>query len=379
MEAIPRECIACDGGCGTPAPSKRCSRCHLVYYCSRDCQKKDWSQHKAVCIDVNEMRRAVSEGVGDTFPPTQATNQNCAICLQDTMDDPIILDCRHAFCFACLVDYQAMVRRTSTATEMLCPLCREPNLEGAEYRRITLFMARVAYKGITDEERDTLLSQAQDDSSRILEADPNDIKAMLTKVQLLLLQKDVDQALKILRKLMDKDKENKEKTKKITERIEMALEEGREEDAGRILDENQQFFQQGHCISCFSMQVLLLMAEAQGLAQDWEAALETYKIIMNEDFSPTPVQRRKNLMGLSRCFYEVGHYKAAIISGEGAIRTERHFPGIHKYVALSYKEMGDRQMAKTVMNRAVLYETPWDDQNRQDAYDLFKDIASDDS
>jgi hypothetical protein len=53
---------------------------------------------------------------------------------------------------------------------------------------------------------------------------------------------------------------------------------------------------------------------------------------------------------------------------EGAICTCRHFPGIHKYLALSYKDMGDRQMAMTMMNRAVLYETPWDDQNRQETY-----------
>jgi hypothetical protein len=29
---------------------KRCSRCHRVYYCSTECQRSDWSQHKVICL-----------------------------------------------------------------------------------------------------------------------------------------------------------------------------------------------------------------------------------------------------------------------------------------------------------------------------------------
>jgi len=35
---------------------KRCSRCGGAFYCSRDCQSKDWKLHKKVCRDVDENR-----------------------------------------------------------------------------------------------------------------------------------------------------------------------------------------------------------------------------------------------------------------------------------------------------------------------------------
>ena len=34
--------------CGKDA-SKKCSRCSLAWYCSAECQKKHWKEHKSVC------------------------------------------------------------------------------------------------------------------------------------------------------------------------------------------------------------------------------------------------------------------------------------------------------------------------------------------
>jgi hypothetical protein len=45
-----RSRICAKGGCGALIDeSKRCSRCGLVYYCSRDCQRADWKAYKPKC------------------------------------------------------------------------------------------------------------------------------------------------------------------------------------------------------------------------------------------------------------------------------------------------------------------------------------------
>lgn len=37
-------CVVCD-----KVASSKCSKCLSVYYCSRECQSKDWSKHKVTC------------------------------------------------------------------------------------------------------------------------------------------------------------------------------------------------------------------------------------------------------------------------------------------------------------------------------------------
>ena len=44
-----KSCANCDKADNPETPFKRCSRCQTSYYCSKDCQKADWKEHKKSC------------------------------------------------------------------------------------------------------------------------------------------------------------------------------------------------------------------------------------------------------------------------------------------------------------------------------------------
>lgn len=44
-------CCTCEQ---THMKTKKCSRCQAVYYCSRECQRRDWPTHKSICKPVNQ-------------------------------------------------------------------------------------------------------------------------------------------------------------------------------------------------------------------------------------------------------------------------------------------------------------------------------------
>eukprot|EP00658_Telonema_sp_P-2_P055072 TRINITY_DN437_c0_g1_i10.p1 TRINITY_DN437_c0_g1~~TRINITY_DN437_c0_g1_i10.p1 ORF type:complete len:131 (+),score=30.51 TRINITY_DN437_c0_g1_i10:795-1187(+) len=47
-------CLACNSSAGL----SWCSRCKLVRYCSKDCQRSDWRRHKADgCIPIREQKQ----------------------------------------------------------------------------------------------------------------------------------------------------------------------------------------------------------------------------------------------------------------------------------------------------------------------------------
>ena len=40
--------------CNMAETKKICSRCKAVYYCNKECQSKDWSNHKLLCKPVKK-------------------------------------------------------------------------------------------------------------------------------------------------------------------------------------------------------------------------------------------------------------------------------------------------------------------------------------
>ena len=79
-------------------------------------------------------------------------------------------------------------------------------------------------------------------------------------------------------------------------------------------------------------------------------------------------------MGLARTKYELVKYDEAIEVGSVAIKEFRHFPGVHKYVALSQKAKGDIDEAKKTISRAILYEEHWDEDNLQTNKELLQEL-----
>ena len=108
----------------------------------------------------------------------------------------------------------------------------------------------------------------------------------------------------------------------------------------------------------------LLIATHHQNEEEWESALRIYKNIFDDLPYQDPISQRKAIMGLCRCFYETGEYEKSIAVGGGALEMNRHFPGVHKYIALSEKALGKHDDARRTMMRAILYEAPWDDQNK---------------
>lgn len=66
-------CHGCQKGSeALSAPLKRCAACGKAYYCSQDCQKKDWKKHKPTCLsnrsNTNDLSTASSSRPATSDP-----------------------------------------------------------------------------------------------------------------------------------------------------------------------------------------------------------------------------------------------------------------------------------------------------------------------
>ena len=105
-----------------------------------------------------------------------------------------------------------------------------------------------------------------------------------------------------------------------------------------------------------------VLAETEGHNGNWQEVLDIYNDINMSNLANTGPKQRETLMRISRCFYELGDDVNAIMVGLAARDMNPHFPGIHK--------------ATNTMNRAVLYEAPWDDTNTIEIREMFEELQS---
>lgn len=117
---------ACDNCGGTDQPLMNCSRCKLVHYCGKECQRQHWKNgHKGQCVEPKD-RVPAAEAEVSTLP-------KCVICLAafkeeaatfTKADIAVKLTCGHKFHELCLI---SACRAGDAAT---CPCCRKPCLSG---------------------------------------------------------------------------------------------------------------------------------------------------------------------------------------------------------------------------------------------------------
>jgi len=129
-----RACCANCGALEDPPDTvlSACSRCHLVFYCSRTCQAQHWKQktagHRQFCVTPEERRSDQRETTltpgtpkpHDCVVPSSKDNE-CAICLK-TLDPSsagcCALPCFHVFHIPCAEGLR------SFSTAQVCPISR---------------------------------------------------------------------------------------------------------------------------------------------------------------------------------------------------------------------------------------------------------------
>lgn len=396
-KAVSKECISCDA-CNTPDPKVRCSNCRTVYYCDKTCATKHWPAHKPDCRSVEDMRQSLA-GIGQGAVTTRKKNDNksatatddpCGICLEEDIrsNHPIVLEgCRHTFCFACLSRYQKFAALSGAlgSTKATCPLCRGelPDLPATVMRLAAVHAARAGRKDVSPEERQEQSQLALDELQKLLDIDPNDLLPSLLRGEILDMRGDHTQALQVLQASYERMKEGAKRMTRVNELMEEAkqyMDAGEDDRADSLLEQVESIHNKEEWALVQEKDVIdtgLRIARAQQNLQDWPAAKDTYRYLLMEypeQQRTTPPQQREIFMGFSRCFYEEGAYDEAISLGEGAIEMNRHFPGVHKYVALAYRAKGCLEEARNVMSRAVLYETPWDENNMEEVRKLWEDM-----
>jgi tetratricopeptide (TPR) repeat protein len=359
-----------------------------MYYCSAKCQKIHWKEHESNCIDVEVMHQKLMDN-GASVPSSSVSSgpidAPCGICHVENIEKPVVLECKHAFCFDCLNDWQQCEQGSFPSQHppgnVSCPCCRanEQDIESTWIDRATLFLARANRKNSTAEERQENFDAALAEIEKVLdEGNQFSMQALYIKMEILFDLGDLQGAADICKLVLQLDGEESRETEEIfqyLEQCDQAVAAGDTHELNRLnalLDDIQAAnggkpFER---LEGVQFEARIKLAEIQEAMEDWSAAKETYMglvhVIMKDDEpnkEVTPPLQRMIFMGLSRCYFELEEYGNCICGATDAIKMNRHFPEVHKYLALAQRATGDLDGAVITMTRAVLYETPWDDEN----------------
>ena len=391
-----RQFIRCDY-CGEGHPKQRCSRCQRVYYCSRNCQSNHWQQeHKSDCFPIEDSKKMHETGLVDDRVCLEADdetrrqvlegNPHCAICLEQPMVRPVVLDkCHHAFCSCCLQNWSSL-QSTTTSN---CPLCRQeiPDMAESIIQDILMLLASAEKANASESFRQEQFSRAlekMEQLKEIKEAEEDAVLAESYHQQILAFQigihearKDYDAALEVacqseveLRRAVLNGVAIEAHLTQLASTQLCPL--ARFETAHKVQD----LMKNPSSLPFNHISVMMKAASIMVLQEDWQSAMMTFRNIIRlypDGDQWEPVQKFSVFMGLSHCFYECCDYEAAIEFGLEAVATDPYLPGCRQYVVLAYLAMGNKQQkAQQCAAEAVIYEAPWDEEHQAKMRDFFR-------
>lgn len=327
----------------------------------------------------------------------------CYICLDEPPKDPYqIPGCGHIFCFNCLRRWQSHAKKDPSLkynpnNQASCPACRRtdtPDLEKSATENARLYATRASNADLEGREREEYRQKALAELDRVSDSQTPQTHAqvLITKGEILKDLGRYDEAIEAFQeilKLCEVGTEAKIEIEKLMPRLEKAMDEGREDEAEALMNQMEPLLDKKQYAGLEKdfMGTHLTIAEMKEDQEEWDAAIEIYKWKVmaameydDTDTRPlnfTAVDQRRLYMGMSRCMYHKAEYQKAIELGLSAIEMNRHFPQVHKYVALSQKASGDMDAALRTMARAVHYETPWDDVNKTKCLEMYEAMKND--
>jgi tetratricopeptide (TPR) repeat protein len=337
-----------------------------------------------------------------------AAGKDCAICLDPIVDPYVIPSCKHSFCFGCLTRWQASIKNSlysknkmSNKPKLSCPACRADtqDVEESILTRARLYASRANNSFLNDVKQRELRDMALTELQKLefsKESRPvgdiitlvdvlTEIQRLATRAELLICLKEPEKAKADIERMLEMHelaRANHGDFMDMIQKQESLVSQGRITEADELGQEIQKFKDEHNTnfMPHLVFEFYAKLGEVEEIMENWENAKEVYFKMLSKMEDPsigTPPQQRMMWMGLSRCAYHLGKYDKALNAGEAAIQMNRHFPNVHKYVALSQKAMGDNDAARVTMARAVAYETPWDEQHKADVLRMYHEMMVD--